>query len=329
MSTGYSTAATSRVRPRAESYLQSLIPWPITPEGPQDPVDIRIAGGATVEVPINFNAVGTYRQTALRFMVKNEYAGPALTGVLTWTGAAIGSFAYAGVGTRFLSELRVGDYAWFVGDDNEVYEVYVSKVVSDTQFLSTSPVRAAATAQDFGVMLGRNIPTDWSTGQEDDWTAGTVQNTGTVTLTAGANTLAGVGTLFLTELVVGDRIEVTANSGVKMYVLVDTITNDTTATIKGFAPLTATAKSYTRFYTRFSDIAYQLGDSSGRSFGQEIIVQAQQGAFGSMDLYKAIDGIMHQPYFLGRREALVLRIRNRAPDARRVHAHVYTVRVLT
>lgn len=328
--TGYSTQSSARTNMRAESFLQSLVPYPVSPLGPQDPVDVRIPGNGTVDIPMMLSGVGTYRQVVARFMLKNEYAGPLLTGSLSWNAAAIGGIMYTGVGTAFTSELRAGDVVYYTAGlvTPVAVEVTVAEVVSDTQFKGQQTVSAATTST-FGKMLGRNIPTDWSTGLELDWTAGTWMNRGTVTLSNASTALTGVGTAFLTELVVGDRIQLFSDTGVLFTVVVAAITNNTAAVIRGFSPFTATGKAYTRFYTRFSDISFSLSNATGTVFSKDVRVQAVQGAFASVDLAEALDGIMHQPYFLGRNEAIMIRLHNHAPDARRVHGHVYTVRVLT
>lgn len=329
MSTGYAASPIFRKKARAESFIQTLLPY-VAPTGDiQGLTEVRFGPLEGKEIPLNLDPTAIFRQIAFRFQLKNEYAGPALTGVLTWSGTAVGSILYTGVGTAFLSQLLPGRYVWYVDNTNTLRYVRVQQVLSDTQFIGADPIQAAATAQAFGLMQGRNIPTDWSTGQEEDWTASTYQNTGTVSVATGSNALTGVGTLFLSELVVGDKIKLYANDGRELYLIVASIASNTSATLRGYPAASATGKAYTRFYTTYADLAFQVSDAEGTSFGKPSVVQAVQGAFGSFDLQFALDGIAHRPYFLGRSGAILLKIQNLVNDARLVHGHVVGVRVLT
>jgi hypothetical protein len=328
MSTGLNPESLARPRARTESYLQSLVPYPISPLGPQNPVDLRFNPRESKDVVLNLDPTAIFRQVYYRFQLKNEYAGPALTGVLTWGAEAIGTLLYTGVGTAFLGQLAPGYTIWYVAG-NVLRYATVDKVLTNTTFLAVQPIEAAATAEPFGKMLGRNIPAASGAAQKLDWIADTIVNTGTVSLTTVSSTMTGVGTLFTTQLVVGDKIQVFGDDGREQYLIVDSITNNTTATIKGFPSAAITAKAFSRFYTRYSDLEFQVYNSAGLSFGKPVIVQASQGAFGSVDLFQGKDGLIHRPYFLGRSEAIILKITNRSYDARLVHGHVGGVRVLT
>lgn len=324
---GYSLKPSSRSAARAECFIQSIIPWPLGPEDPQDLVDVRLGPNETREFNLNFDPTAVFEQVFFRFQVKNEYASPDLTGVLSF--AATDTKVYTGVGTAFLAELLPGDVVGYVNDSDEFVEVTVRAVTADDTFIGSKRITVAATDKTFVKMIPRNIPADWSTGLRGDWAAGTITNAGTITVNPANNTLVGVGTLFTTQLVVGDKIQVYANDGTQMHLIIESIADDTNATLRGFPPLAATAKAYSRFYTRYSDLEFQIFDSAGRSFGPPINLEANQGAFGSADLLHGMDAILHREYWLGRREAIILKVKNRASDARRVHGHVYTVRVLT
>jgi hypothetical protein len=331
---GYSLDSAARAVARAESFALSLVPWPRMPKDPADLVDVRLRPGETREFNLNFDPTAVFMQVAYRFQIKNEYAGPQLTGVLDFDGLDTANPIFTGIGTLFTTELSIGDTIWYVSSNGSgidiVSYVTVKKILSDTAFMGDAvKINGTGYTSVYGKMLGRNIPTDWATGQQEDWTAGTVLNTGVVGIGFNADNLVGTGTLFNSELVVGDKIQLFDDNGDLQHYIIASIASDTSAFIHGLTTASATDKAYTRFYTRYSDIEYQIFDSTGKSFGSKLNVQANQGAFGSIDLLKAIDGILHRPYWLGRREAIILRMKNLTNDARRVHGHVYTVRVLT
>ncbi len=322
---GYKASPVFRATARTESYLQSLVPFPISPLGPQDPVDVRFAPRESKDIVLNLDPMAMFMQVYFRFQVKNEYAGTTETGTIS---RSAGSTRFTGAGTSFISRLVVGDVLWYVNAAHTVVYNTVTKILTATTLTVSGPNTTAATASAFGVMRGRNIPTDAGVSQRDDWTAGTIFNTGTLSIGTASSAVVGVGTLFTSQLVAGDKIQVFGNAGREQYFIIDTITDDTHATIRGYAAETVTAKPYTRFYTRYSDFVFNIYTAAGVWLG-ETNVAANQGAFGSVNLATGQDGIIHRNYLYGRSDAIILTIRNTQNDARRLHGHVGGVRVLT
>lgn len=325
MSTGLTVGSVVRSKPRAESYLQSIVPYPITPIGPQDPTDLRFSPLETRDVIINLDPTAIFRQVYYRFQLENEYAGPALAGSLS---RASGTPTVTGAGTSFRNDFLIGDIVWYVTSSNKVAYTTVKAIVSETTMTVADSQGLAAASSSYGKALARNIPAAYGGDWGGDWIADMVQTAGTISATTVSSNLVGVGTAFLTQLVPGEKIRVPADDGSIQYLIVNTITSNIAATVRGFPAVAITGKAYVTFYTRYSDLTFNIFTAAGLWLGQTN-VQANQGAFGSVDLLHGLDGVAHTPYFYGRSDAIVLRIQNTQNDARRVHGHVGAVRILT
>lgn len=322
-----------RNRVRTESYLQSLIPYPIDPIGSQNPIEFRLAPGEIRQVPVNFDAIGQFMMFYIHFQIANEYAGPQQAGTLA---IAAKSNTFTGSGTHFTSVLQNGDVIWYINNSNQLSYAIVSQVVSDTVIKTSSAIPIAATSSLYGPMLSRNIPTTFGDDYGSDWAAETIMNTGTISLSISSSTMTGVGTKFLTQLVPGDKIEVFGNSGQIQYVIVNAITSDTSATIRGFAPLVSTSKPYTRFYTRYSDLEFNIFTAAGVWLGQSN-VSYNQGAFGGATaifqhkdmMHRVPEGLIRRTYLYDPSGGLNVQMRNTQADARRVHAHLIGLRIMS
>src|SRR5205814_4021199 len=73
-------------------------------------------------------------------------------------------------------------------------------------------------------------------------TGGSLNGTGTVSVTNGSNTLTGSGTAFRTELATGDRILIAATN---QSFAITAIASDTSATTNSSTPTTASGSTFT------------------------------------------------------------------------------------
>ncbi len=150
------------------------------------PVNSTLAGKATATTEIKGNLNAEFTASPLNHVITTSTAyaatGTATTRVLTGSIDPTASTSVTGVGTSFTSELAVGD---MINVNGEIRKVTV--ITDDTNL-------TVATAF-----------TD--TGNDTALTAGTGVLTGSIDPAASA-TVTGVGTLFTSELAVGDKITV-------------------------------------------------------------------------------------------------------------------------
>jgi RNase P/RNase MRP subunit p29 len=327
---GYSVRPENRPTGKAWNYFYSLIPRVNSGDAQDDNrVEFRLGPLEARDIPVNLDQDSQFFHHFIRFEVANEYALiPGLTGDVY---AAVGNILN-GVGTLFRAELRPGDVVW-ISTDTTVFYFTVASIISDTalrtgEFIGIA-LSSIAEPFPFGKMQSRNTPmVPWPGIDVHRYRA-----TGVISITATTNVLTGVGTLFTTELVIGDKIRVIDNSNVEQFFIIGTIVDNTNATLLAPAPNTVTSRAYLKFYTDYTDIEFQIYASGGggqRLLGQGRVLSNQgvNGA-GNPEIVPGGGGFaaIRRPYLYGKAGAVTVRVKNLVNDARRVHAHLFGVRI--
>jgi len=339
---GYSIRPENRPNPKTFSYFYSLLPK-VNAGNAQDfdPVEFRLRPLESRDLPVIFDQDSQFFKWFLRFEVANEYAlliNPQ-TNALYPGGvfATANSNTITGSGTSFLRDFRVNDVIFIHVGGSTVLFFTVAQIVSDTSLktVETTPfaIGSAEEVQDYGLMKSRNTPTHlWP----DDRQLHNYTLTGVLSHGAGGtNAITGVGTLFLTELLAGDKFTITDNAGVKQFYIVEAITSNTAMTILGAtdAAAASTSKAASKFYTDYNDIEFTVIASGGG--GQRVVGQgrvlANQGTNGGGG-WKVNPGggqvsAIRRPYLYGKAGACTVTVKNLANDARRIHAHLFGARI--
>lgn len=329
---GYQIRPENRPSAKAFTYFYSLLPR-VNSGDPYlfDPIEFRLRPFEFREFPVNFDADSQFFKWFIRFEVANEYALPAFTGGVY---AAEGN-TLLGVGTIFTSELRVGDVIW-IDDDPNMRFFTVAKIISDTELQTAEFISPAISTisepLDFGKMQSRNTPiVPWPDMQIHNYML-----TGTISYLGAFGPplpLVGVGTKFLTELVVGDKIRLIDDASTEQFFIVSAITDDLNATVHGTSGAAATKVAMSKFYTDYTDIEFEIFASGGggqRFLGKSRVL-GNQGTNGGgnpeiIPGYGALAAI-RRPYLYGKSGAATVRIRNLVNDARRIHAHLFGMRI--
>lgn len=322
----------SLLQPVAYSYLYSAVTSQYTDQNPfADTEEFRLGPLEARDFPILLDEVAQFLAYSVRFQVATEECGAAKSGTISISAA---SSVVAGAGTAFLSELKVGQTIWVADDAGTLRFFQIASIASATSMQVKASALSAITAKTFGLAQSGQIPYQKYNGLAAD---AITPLTGTMTLTAAANTVAGVGTLFTTELAVGAKIRLKDDGGTLRHYVIDTITNATTATIKGLAVANATAVTASRWFCKYSDLQFDLQATAGGR-GQTLIdtvpVAAMQGKNGggsvllinrryNKDYAKSGDGPVPFAYLVPPGGAVTLRVYNLANDARYFHAHLY------
>ena len=150
-----------------------------------------------------------------------------LTGTVAWT---VATGAIAGTGTLFDIELRVGDAVSIAGETGYHIVTAITSNVACVMFSTDSTDNANVSA---GAAVTRRKRSAFSTSS--------TFLKGTVAVAADAATVTGTGTLFDSQLVVGDTITINGESK-----RVKTITSNVAIVTSENFLITATAQTYTR-----------------------------------------------------------------------------------
>lgn len=317
--------------PKAYSYLYSAVTSQYTDQNPfADTEEFRLGPLEAKDFPVVLDQIAHFMFFSTRFQVATEECGAALTGTIS---ISAGSSTVAGAGTSFLSQVKRDQTIWVADDAGTLRFFRVLAIASNTAMTIYGSAVSAITAKAFGIAKTGLIPTPKYFGQP----AHIQQLTGTMTLTAAANTVAGVGTAFTTELDVGAKIRLKDDGGTFRHYVIDTITNATTATIKGLAVANATAVTASRWFADYSDIQIDLfASAGGRGYTivETVPLSALQGINGggavllldrryNRDYAKSGDGPVPVSYLVPAGGALTMRVYNRADDARYFHGHLF------
>jgi hypothetical protein len=329
---GYSVRPENRPSAKAFTYFYSFLPR-INVGDPYsfDPIEFRLRPLEARDFPIIFDADSQFFKWFARFEVANEYAG----GVLTGNVYAVAGNTLLGVGTLFRSELRPGDVLLVDSAGAGVVFLTVMSIQSNISLTVVEfipfVIGSIAEPVAFRKMLSRNTPVV-------NWPGQDVHNymlTGTISFGAAATpiSITGVGTLFLTQLLVGDKIRVNDNSGAEQFIVISAIADNTNATGFGLSGAAATAKAFSKFYTDYTDIEFEVYASGGggqRFLGRSRVLgnQGVNGG-GNPEIVPGSGAVaaIRRPYLYGKAGACTVRVRNLVNDARRIHAHLFGARI--
>lgn len=236
-----------------------------------------------------------------------------------------GSAALTGVGTSFTTQLFIGAIIQLV-DNGGIRRAYrISAITSDTVATLSRNADSAATA----VAYARLHPSGQGGGHHN------VTLTGDISYLATAQpiNITGRGTLFTTELVVGDKIRVIDNSGTEVFLVIQTITDDLTAVAFGQSGAAATNLAAAKFYTDYSDISFTIIAEGGG--GQRVVGQGRvlsnQGSNGGGTAEFAPGGpamsAIRRPYLYAKAGMVMVRVQNLTNDPRRIHASLFGLRI--
>lgn len=331
---GYSVRPENRPTGKAWNYFYSLIPR-VNSGNAQDEnrTEFRLGPLEARDIPVIIDQDSQFLHLFLRFEVANEYAiVPGLTGEIFGAGNLI-----TGVGTLFLSELRSGDVIWVDVGGGPIRYYTVSQILSDTSFRTGEDISPEfgniGETSPFGKMQSRNTPAIYWPGRE----AHNYTLTGRISFAGGFVSpvaISGLGTFFLSELVLGDKIRVMDDAGVEHFLVISSIIDESTATAFGQGGAAAcTNKRASKFYTDYTDIEFEIYASGGG--GQRLLgkgrVLSNQGVNGggNPEIVPGGGGFaaIRRPYLYGKAGAVTVRVKNLRNDARRVHAHLFGVRI--
>jgi len=184
---------------------------------------ITIPAGAIRDIPIILEQDAAYRLLGAKYTPYRAVPGAALTGTIS---VSAGGTAVTGVGTAFTTELSVGRNLTWVDDTGAYQSGVVAAIASDLALTLETAVLNATTGLVYFASSFKwydTVPSRKNTAYAD--------LTGTITIASGGATLAGVGTLFTTELTVGDIIGAVDVSGALHMFQVATITTNILATV--------------------------------------------------------------------------------------------------
>jgi hypothetical protein len=208
----------------------------------------------------------------------------------------------------------------------------VAQIINATHLVTVEALNADIFGEDdtfYGKMLSRNIPYR----RKEDGQIHIQPLTGTVSADPSSGQLHGTGTMFTTELVVGDKIRLVDDTGTERFYIIAVIFDDLTANIQGFVDAVSTLVPLTKFYTDYTDIEFSIFASGGG--GQRFLgggrVLSNQGTNGggSPETIPGSGAVaaIRRPYLYGKAGACTVRVHNLVNDARRVHAHLFGVRI--
>lgn len=326
----------SLLEPKAYSYLYSAVTSQYTDQNPfADSEEFRLGPLEARDFPILLDQIAQFLFYSVRFQVATEECAAAQSGTIS---IPANSSVVTGAGTAFISALRPGQTIWVADDAGILRFFQVAAITSATAMQIKSSAVSAITAKAYGLAISGQIPFQKYNAFGAGFAANSIsQLTGTMTLTAAANTLAGVSTLFTTELAVGAKIRLKDDGGTLRHYVIDTITNATTATIKGLAVANATAITASRWFCDYSDLQIDLsatGGGRGLTLYDSVPISALQGKNGggsvlmlnhryNREYAKAGDGPVPIGYLLPPGGAITMRVYNRANDTRYFHGHLY------
>lgn len=317
--------------PQGYTYLYSAVTPNVLDQNPYaDPEEFRLASLEARDFPIVLDQIAHFMYFGIRFQVATEECGPALTGTVSGVAAAS---TIAGVGTAFTSEVAQGKVLWVADDAGTLRFFPIVAVASATSLTIKGSIPSTITAKAFGLAHTGIIPFQNRTGTPEY----KIPLTGTFTLAAGANTMAGVGTAFTTQLAVGAKFQAIDDGGTLRHYVIDTITNATTATIKGLAVANGTAITGSRWFPSYSDLSldlYASGGGGGTTLKDSVPPRALHGINPgggallenhrySTRYQKSGLATLPMAYLAAGAGALTLRVTNRQADPRYFHAFLY------
>lgn len=295
-----------------------------------DPVEFRLRPLESRDFPVILDADSQYFKWFIRFEVANEYMGGTLTGGIV----RVRSNLIGGIGTLFKTELSPGDVIMIDPGGAPIIFATVAEIILDTVLKTVEDLSAFGSEEEpasYYIMRSRNIPfVPWPGVDAHNYTlAGTLS----YLATASPINITGTGTLFLTELVVGDKIRLMDNDGVEQFLIIASIADDVTAVAFGLAGAAATNVAAAKFYTDYTDIEFSIFASGGggqRFLGKSRVLgnQGVNGG-GSPEIIPGSGAVsaIRRPYLYGKSGAVTVRVTNLVNDARRVHGHLFGARV--
>jgi hypothetical protein len=326
----------SLLQPKAYSYIYSAVTSQYTDQNPfMDNEEFRLGPLEARDFPILLDSIAQFFFYSVRFQVATEECGAAQAGTISIS--ANGSVV-TGLATAFISALRMGQTIWVADDAGTLRFFQIASIASATTMQIKSSAVSAITAQAYGLAQSGQIPFQSYNAYGAAYAANSIQQlSGTFTLTAAANTVAGVGTQFVAELAVGSKFRLVDDTGALQHYVIDTITNATTATIKGLAVNNATAVTASRWFADYGDLQIDLhgsGGARGITLFDKIPLRALQGKNGggsvlllhrryNRDFAKSGDGPVPVAYLFPPGGALTMRVYNRANDTRYFHGHLF------